>query len=128
VTYAPGQTPRDHKQIPAFLYGELLKLKSAIASTDGEAVYVGVTEVSAAYTMTLSDYLVLVDTTGGNITITLPDADPGRAVSVKKAVAANTVTIATAGSETIDGSATQTINAQYENVVMVALSGNWYIV
>jgi hypothetical protein len=67
---------------------------------------------------TLDDFYetVLVDATGGNVTITLPlaAASPFRKYNIKKIDAtANTVTITGSGGETIDGAATQVIVTQY---------------
>lgn len=52
--------------------------------------------VTANYTATEDDYIIFVDTTSGNVTVTLPHAVrcvPGREFVIIKTVAANTVTI-----------------------------------
>jgi len=127
VSYSPGPVPRLPDSIPPYLYGELLKIRAALSSTEGGAQYLGGRSVSTNYTANDSDRFILVDTTSGSLTVTLPAADDGRVMSVKKLVAANTLTIATPNSETIDGAASKAITSQYENVVMQALDGNWHI-
>ncbi|MGE3487443.1 MAG: hypothetical protein AB7L09_22205 [Nitrospira sp.] len=83
---------------------------------------------TAAYTAVSGD-LVMVDTTGGNVTITLPPAAAGAVVGVKKLVAANTVTIQRAGSDTIGaaGGTSGTIVAAEQVIVLQANGSNWVI-
>jgi hypothetical protein len=70
---------------------------------------------SATYTMVPEDGgLLLVDGSGGSFTVTLPPVsrDPdGVLIEIKCSAnpGANTVTIAAAGSDTIDGAATSTL-------------------
>ncbi|OQY38546.1 MAG: hypothetical protein B6226_03505 [Candidatus Cloacimonetes bacterium 4572_65] len=77
-------------------------------------IKLAVTSKTGAYTTTTSDCVVGVDTTSGAVTITLGTAtvSAGRVVIVNdegaNAGTAN-ITVATEGSETIDGSATATI-------------------
>jgi len=55
----------------------------------------------------------IVDTSLGDITITLPSTPTqGKVWNIKKLVNANTITVATAGSETIDGDAEFLINRE----------------
>lgn len=72
--------------------------------------------------------LVLVDTTAGNVTLTLPAPQtvPGYRVEVKKQVAANTVTLSSAAN--IDGSGTLAWSTQYQSFSVVSTSGTWVIV
>lgn len=75
-----------------------------------------------------SEAFILVDATSGDITVTLPDSQQGRVVSIKKIdSSANSVTLQPAGSETIDGSATATISIQWTSVTLQAHDSNWYI-
>jgi hypothetical protein len=73
----------------------------------------------------------LCDCTAGNITFSLPSAADygvGVPLNIKKTDAtANTVTIDADGSETIDGSGTLVISAQWDNVVLQSDGQNWYI-
>ena len=79
--------------------------------------------IAAATTLTENDDLVLVNTTSGSVTVTLPPASniPGTVFRVKKMVAANTVTIDADGSETIDGSATVAFTTQYQVVAIASV-------
>jgi hypothetical protein len=81
---------------------------------------------------TLSDayYAVDVDSSGGNVTITLPTAasDAGRVFVVRKNASANTVTIDPDGSETINGSATLALTAQYTSYTLMSDGTNWMVI
>lgn len=94
--------------------------------------------VTTAVTLVDADGLVLVDCTGGGVTITLPPASAGnrgRRWAIKKVDStANNVTIAAASGDTIDGSTTQAWNTQWHTVwVLCALTDppgtyNWVTV
>lgn len=87
-------------------------------------------EKSGAYTMVATDYMVLVDTTAGNVTITLPTAVgiAGTVYVIKKKVAGNTLTIDGNGAETIDGSATVSLTTQYDYRMIMSEGANWMII
>lgn len=76
-------------------------------------------QVSANYTITAEDHTVGVDTTAGNVTITMPTAAsvPGQGFVVKKVAGGNNVVLDGNGTEPIDGALTQTIT-----VLMASLS------
>jgi len=78
--------------------------------------------VSAATTLTAGDDVVLVTTSGGSVTVTLPDAKThlGKVFYIKKMSAANTMTIQRSGSDTIDGSTTASTTTQYQSFLVVA--------
>jgi hypothetical protein len=86
--------------------------------------------VTTATTVVDSDDLVLVDTTSGSVTVTLPSAvgRRGRKFTMKKLIAANTMTLAGAGSETIDGAATVAITTRYAVRTVQSDGINWHIV
>ena len=68
------------------------------------------------------------DTTSGSITVTLPSLPTvGKAWNFKKLVAANTLQLRTAGSETIDGVATLNITGLNHSYT-VQFDGNNYII
>lgn len=75
---------------------------------------------------------VLVDTTSGNVTVTLPLASGanGRKYNIKKIASANTLTIAISGSDTIDGQSSLTVTVQYVNAELQAnaASTTWNII
>ena len=83
------------------------------------------------YTLTASDYVVTVDTSGGDVTITMPPAataTAGAAYIVKKIAAANTLIIDGDGAETIDLSATLEVTQINDAVELVTDGSGWYIV
>lgn len=88
-----------------------------------------ITFADTPYTVTILEDVVLVNTTGGDVTVNLPAAATAvRAVHIKKLVAANTVTIDPDGAETIDGSSTVAFTAQYESVSLVSDGSNWHVI
>lgn len=98
---------------------------------------VRVKSITANYTALWSDTVLLVNATGGNITVTLPDSgtvaspkdEMGKIFHVKKVDAsANTVTIDGFSTQTIDGATTNVINTQYDSVTIVSDGSNWHII
>lgn len=89
--------------------------------------------ISSTYTVTLADagWLLVVDTSGGNVTINLPavaTAGDGFVVTIKRISAgANTLTIDPSGAETVEGSATLSMPTQYTSVMLVSRSTGWFI-
>lgn len=87
---------------------------------------------TADYTATADDDLILVDTvTTGSVTVTLPSAastNGGREYRIKRTTAgANSCTIATTSSQTIDGATTLSLPNQYDAVTLISDSSNWHI-
>lgn len=74
--------------------------------------------------------IILVDTTGGSVTLTLPAAasSKGRYYYVKKLVAANTFTLEGDGAETIDGAANIALNRRYNALLVVGDGDEWHLV
>jgi hypothetical protein len=96
-----------------------------------------VKSVTANYTTDWYDTILLVNATGGNITITLPDSglvastkdEMGKIYHIKKVDAsANTVTIDGYSTQTIDGAATNVITTQYDSITIVSDGSNWHII
>lgn len=92
--------------------------------------YVAVT--GATYTAKAGDRVIGVNR-AGVVTVTLPTAQlrPGRIYTVKDesgAAAANNITVATEGSETIDGAATDTIADNYGAKAYYSDGSNWFTV
>ena len=91
--------------------------------------YVNIT--AATYTAKAGDRVIGVNR-AGTATITLPTAEvrKGRIYTVKDesgAANSNNITVDTEGSETIDGSATDTINVNYESKSYYSDGANWFI-
>lgn len=83
---------------------------------------------SSAYTLTETDSTILAS---GTTTITLPTAAgiTGRLYTIKKTDAAGTnVTVGTTSSQTIDGSTTYVLSAQYQAVIVQSDGSNWQVV
>ena len=92
--------------------------------------YVSVT--GATYAARAGDRLIGVNRAGA-VTITLPTAQlrAGRTYTVKDesgAAASNNITVATEGSETIDGSATDVIAEDYGSKTYYSDGSNWFTV
>ena len=88
-------------------------------------------EITASETLEADDYLVLVDATSGAVTASLPTAlsKEGSQIIVKKIdVSANAVTVDADASETIDGSTTTSLAAQYDSVTVISDGTEWWIV
>ena len=86
---------------------------------------------SSAYTITGDDAIIGVDTSSAAVTVTLASAlvAAGRVVIVHDeggAAGTNAVTIATEGSETIDGSASASISANYGTTRLYSDGTNWF--
>ena len=85
---------------------------------------------TAGYTATSSDFTILCDATTAAFTVTLPAAasNPGRIYNVKKIDAsANAVTIQGSAAETVDGSNTKAVTAQWQNVQLHSNGAAWFI-
>ena len=93
------------------------------AAFEVQDVTADTTPVLAAYNTQID-----VDTTAGNVTITLPDVAKsiGRRVEVTKIVAANTLTLASA--DLIDGSASVAWTSQWQSMTVVSRGDTWRIV
>lgn len=92
----------------------------------GKDVFVA-TDILADYTATADDSLILVDTAGGNVVVTLPDpATMQQAPYIVKTTSdANTVTILHSGT-TINGSANYVLSDQWEGVQIAFDDYNFY--
>lgn len=98
---------------------------------------VRVKSITGNYTALWSDTVLLVNATGGNITVTLPDSgtvaspkdEMGKIFHVKKVDAsANTVTVDGFSTQTIDGATTNVISTQYDSITIVSDGSNWHII
>jgi len=86
--------------------------------------------VTADYTMTWGDEMILADASSAAITVTLPDpaSYPDEALSIKKIDSStNAVTVAPHGSETIDGAASVSLANQWDSVTVKSDGTNWYV-
>jgi len=90
--------------------------------------YNDLSTVTSAYT-TSPQEIVLADASGGALTVTLPSPEAAASSVVKKIDATtNAVTIATPGSETIDGDSSRTLTAQYVSREITSDGTNYFII
>lgn len=86
----------------------------------------------ATYTAKAGDRVMGVNRAGAvTITLPTPEVRRGRIYTVKDesgAAASNNITVATEGSETIDGSATDVISVNYESKSYYADGSNWFTI
>lgn len=104
---------------------------TVLAGSAGAATALSVATKSAAYTITSTDNVLLVDASGAARTMTLPaaSASSGKLFTVKKIDSTtNAVTIARAGSDTIDGQTSYILTAQYQSVNVISNGTLWYLV
>jgi hypothetical protein len=86
---------------------------------------------TSAHTILTSDEIITGDATSAIFTITLPTAvgKAGQTYTIKRINSgANAVTVGTTTSQTIDGSTTYALSAQYKYVKVVSDGANWIIV
>lgn len=102
-----------------------MRLLRMIAHRESSSV-LSIQTVTENYTVTSDDYTILVDTSAGDITITLNTPDTGKVYNIKKIDAANTLTIDGNGA-LIDGSATVTVTALNENT-QIQFDGTNYVI
>lgn len=101
------------------------------ANVAAAAVQTAVRTVTTTATITVNDSLVLGDATTLSFVATLPSAaTAGLRITVKKIDASgNTVTVSAAGGQTIEGSSTLTLTAQFDYLTLASSGGSvWYIV
>jgi len=84
------------------------------------------------YTIVHDDVIILGDTNGGDVTLTLPSALVAGIIRklyiIKKIDPANNLIIDGNGTETIDGALTKTLTADNESVSIVSDGANWHII
>jgi len=89
-----------------------------------------VTTVTASTTLTVANQVVLVNASAGAATITLPAASSGSGLLIivaKIDSSTNAVTVAPAGTDTIQGVASQTLSTQYsKSILMSDGTSIWY--
>ena len=90
----------------------------------------GVTTKTANYTATVNDGVILVDTSSGAVTITLPTAvgNTGKRFTIKVIDATNTTTVDGDGTETIDGATTQSLSTLWKVIRIISDGANWLII
>lgn len=86
-------------------------------------------EYTLALTLSADNFIVLIDTSGGNVTVTLPAAaDHKNRIYTIKNVGAGSVTIDANSLEKIDGELTVVLNLQFAYVTIVCDGDEWFII
>lgn len=81
-----------------------------------------------SYNATITDHTILVTATGQTITLPTAVGCNGRIYTIKLTSSASTSTVATTSSQTIDGSTTYLLSAQYKYVTVQSDNTNWNII
>jgi len=79
------------------------------------------------YPMVAADDIIIGDTAGGDVTITLPAANAKDRVRITKKSNSNTLTISRAGSDTIEGATSITLTDEYQSVTLISDGTNTWI-
>ena len=114
--------------------GQVLQTDGTVAGVSWASVSGGSGTTTTTTTTTTSvtagnNENVLADASGGAITVTLPAPDVNLNVTIKKIDgSANGVTIATPGTETIDGQASVTVTSQYIARTLTSDGTNYFII
>ena len=114
---------------PRDIYGDLFRKWCESVAVKLTAPIYTVKYVDYDYTVTITDCAIIVDTTSGDITITLPlvDSAPlGRVIEVKK-TSSDSNNVILDGEETIDGAASLSFSTQYAVRQVVAGSSEWHV-
>lgn len=85
------------------------------------------TVVSTDYTAAYQDDIILVDTSGGAVSITLPGPRGGNEHVIIRVAGANSVTI-TPESGLVDGAASASVSASYTPKRLKSIAGDYYSV
>jgi hypothetical protein len=94
------------------------------------AIAVGTRTITSDYTVTTTDCMIRADATSSGITVLIPPAAnyPGRVLHVKKIDAsANTIDIVSSAG-LIDGSASESLAAQWNSVSLIANGISWDLI
>ena len=86
--------------------------------------------ITANYTATADDYMFLVDTTAGSVTISLPDPTglSGKEFVIKKITSSHQVTIDTVGTAKIDGADTHSQNPRWSAHTLKTNGTDYFII
>lgn len=90
-----------------------------------------VATINSSTTLDDTHAVVLIDASGGPVTVTLPSVSGiGRRRYVVKKIdsSANAVTVAASGAEMIDGTTSKTLAIQYEALEVVTNGTAWFVI
>ena len=94
-----------------------------------------ITSIVADYTITDEDYTIIADASSGAIVVSLIPAEDvyregaGRVFVIKRINSGvNAVNVTADGAQTVDGSVTYTLAAQYDFIMIQSDGANWHII
>ena len=115
--------------------GELItkaELDKLLQDLKDEPLFAEVVKKTTTYTALVTDCVILLDSSGGAFTVTLPAATGSGQILIFKMVGTGTYAVTLDGnaSETIDGGTTNaTMDAQYDTITIVdGETGKWSII
>lgn len=124
MKYTPSPVPLSPspQTISEYLQRELYRISNVF----DDSVISRALDTSGA--VSAGDSVLLVDASSATAVLSLPVASLRRGYTVKKTTAGNSVILDADGSETIDGSVTYAISAQYGTVSVASDGSAWYTV
>lgn len=124
MKYTPSPVPLSPspQTISEYLQRELYRISNVF----DDSVISRALDASGA--VSAGDSVLLVDASSATAVLSLPVASLRRGYTVKKTTAGNSVILDADGSETIDGSVTYAISAQYGTVSVASDGSAWYTV
>jgi hypothetical protein len=85
-----------------------------------------ITFSNTPYAVAIGDWAILVDASGGAVTVNLPALLANRVLNIKKTDSSkNNVTVSNG---TIDGASSASLTKQYANVTLICDGTNWNII
>ena len=97
----------------------------------GNSLFTSIATKTSSYSVVATDCTLLGNAVSSSITITLPDATSniGRQIAIKKVdISANTVSVATLFSQTIDGLSGVTFSLKNQGIWVQSDGANWQII
>lgn len=107
---------------------EIVSANAGAAFSTQGAISPPIRSSTAAVTIYGSDSTILVDTTGGVLTATLPTAVGHSHIHTIKCIGASVATVATTSAQTIDGATTYALSALNKYVTVQSNGTNWYVI
>ena len=107
-------------------------LETTLARVEVDST-IGAYTATGNFTLSASDDVVLVDTSGGDVTVTLPEISDEmvrhkQEFEVVKTTTAGTLTILPTGTDTILGEPDAVVTVQWTALRFRATTGNWVVV
>ena len=118
-----GATGASLTYLPIGTTGQILKVASGAPSWAPPTSTLAVSNKTSGYTLTTNDDLILADSSGGSLTLTLPTAasSTGKAFYIKKTdSSSNLVNLSTVGADKVDGINTTKFATRYDSLFLVS--------